>query len=463
MSRFCISILILSQLCLAALVRAQQLPYSRVVVVGRFAAGPVNVPVTVNRTDAATPFDSGHAASWPAEAQLRWFFRNGGNLAEVIRVDPLLPPAQALRGSFTAPGLSGMGLVTVLSDMGILVAPELSELNTADRDAALAALRPLAEARHFVLVMDPPSTSNSVTAITDWAAGLPQDLSFAMLSFPRLLINPQDLPGGTGTSLLPIGGSGAIAAIMTRNDAAVGVWKAPSALSIDTTGVEISLTATQSDTLNLAHINPIRFFSASGHRLFGYRTRNTLDSERRYVSIQRLLQWTSHSLRREMAPLAARAANDSALWTLLRQRGENFCATLFQSGALQGGTPAEAYFVRCDATTTTASDLASRRVTVLVGLATLQPAEFTIMKITLSTADPARPVPVVPLLMLRPAPGQLQFFYQTTPGFTFVFEEASGLTNWMPSPGFSGDGSWQKHSHNIGAGRRMFRVRLTTP
>lgn len=447
-------------LWLTVAVQAQGLPYSQVVIVGRFAAGPVNVPVTVQSTDAVTPFDSGNTAAWPAEVQLRWFFRNGGKAAEVIRIDPQLPLAAALRGSFTPPQLSGLGLVTVLSDMGILIAPELSELTNSDRDAALNALRPLAEARHFQLLLDTPSKSTSITAITTWAAGLPQDLSFALLSFPRLLIDPREIPGGTGTTLLPIDGSGAIAAITARTDAVDGLWTTPTSLAIEAAGVEVAVNTTQSGTLNTAHINPIRFFTGSGHRLFGYRTRNTVDAERRFVSVNRLLQWTSHSLRREMAPLAANAANNSTLWTTLQQRADAFCMELFQQGALQGSTPAQAYFARCDATTTTVNDVNNRRVHVLVGLATLQPAEFTILRITLDTANPARPRPQVPLVMVRPGGNSYHFYYPATPGFSYVFENSASLTSWTPAAAFNGDGSWRKHTWNSTAPRRLFRVRV---
>jgi hypothetical protein len=450
-----------AQLCFAALAHAQQqLPHSQVVIVGRFAAGPVNVPVTVSRSDALTPFDSGNAAAWPSEIQLRWFFRNGGTAAEVIRVSPDLPLAQALRGGFTPPALSGFGLTTVLSDLGILIAPELTELPAAERDAALSDLRPLAAARHFMLLLDPPAQSNSAGSINAWAAALPQDLSFSLLSFPRLLIPPENLPGGTGTTLLPIGGSGAIAAIMQRNDAATGLWKAPSSLVLDAAGLEVALTTTQADALNTAHINPIRFFAGTGHRLFGYRTRNTIEAERRFVSVQRLLQWTSHSLRRDMAPLAASAANNDTLWTALRQRGEDFCLSLFQAGAIQGSSPSEAYFVRCDATTTSAADIAAHRVKVLIGLATVRAAEFTIQQISLSTADPERPVPEIPLLMLQPAPGQFHFYYPAIPGFDYFFESTPTLATWTSGPVFPGDGSWQKHIHFTTGARQMFRVRV---
>ena len=54
---------------------------------------------------------------------------------------------------------------------------------------------------------------------------------------------------------------------------------------------------------------------------------------------------------------------------------------LFQQGAFQGSTPSEAYFVKCDAETTTEVDRLSGRLNIQVGFAALEPAEFVIFRI----------------------------------------------------------------------------------
>jgi phage tail sheath protein FI len=55
--------------------------------------------------------------------------------------------------------------------------------------------------------------------------------------------------------------------------------------------------------------------------------------------------------------------------------------TLFRQGAFQGATPQDAYFVRCDRSTTTQADIDLGIVNVLVGFAPLKPAEFVIVQI----------------------------------------------------------------------------------
>ena len=52
-----------------------------------------------------------------------------------------------------------------------------------------------------------------------------------------------------------------------------------------------------------------------------------------------------------------------------------------------GGTPAEAYFVRCDRSTMSQSDLDNGRMVCLIGVAPTKPAEFVIFRIGQWTAD----------------------------------------------------------------------------
>lgn len=441
---------------------AARLSTSQVVIVGTFAKGPVGVPVSVSRTAVTTPFDSGNAVLWPAEAQMRWFFANGGSSAEIIRLPAAQPLATALRGRFSLPDLQGVGLLTLLSDCGILLMPELSELPLSDVTSILESLRPLAAARHFFVILDPPSTASTPAAITTWASGLPQDLDFAQLTWPRLTVDRAQLTGtGIGGTALPIGASGAVAALTNAMDATTGPWKTPSTQPITCTGVEFSLSAAQSDALNLAHICPIRFFSGSGHRLFGSRSRNTMDPEKKYIPINRLTNWTAHSLTRTLSPAAAVGSNAQPLWTALRSQAESHLQSLWNDGALVGSTPAQAYFVRCDATTTTTLDIANHRVKLLYGMAVLQPSEFQITQITLNTANPLRPLPTLPLIALRPSPELLEIYYPTTAGFIHTPETSSALFPgpWSPGTEFTGDGSWQRLSFPLNAGKRFLRVR----
>jgi phage tail sheath protein FI len=86
-------------------------------------------------------------------------------------------------------------------------------------------------------------------------------------------------------------------------------------------------------------------------------------------SLQRGLQWVVFE------------PNDENLWQQIRLAASSYLHTLFRQGAFKGGTPREAYFVKCDSDTTTAEDIENGIVNVLVGIAPVRPAEFVIVKI----------------------------------------------------------------------------------
>jgi phage tail sheath protein FI len=73
--------------------------------------------------------------------------------------------------------------------------------------------------------------------------------------------------------------------------------------------------------------------------------------------------------------------NDASLWGQIRLSVGSFMHDLFRQGAFQGAKPSEAYFVKCDGTTTTQADIDQGMVNIIVGFAPLKPAEFVIIKL----------------------------------------------------------------------------------
>jgi uncharacterized protein len=73
--------------------------------------------------------------------------------------------------------------------------------------------------------------------------------------------------------------------------------------------------------------------------------------------------------------------NAEPLWAQIRLNVGSFMNNLFRQGAFKGTTPAQAYLVRCDSTTTTQNDIDLGIVRIVVGFAPLKPAEFVILQI----------------------------------------------------------------------------------
>jgi phage tail sheath protein FI len=75
------------------------------------------------------------------------------------------------------------------------------------------------------------------------------------------------------------------------------------------------------------------------------------------------------------------------LWALVRQSISAFLTTVWQTGALAGTTPDQAFFVQCDRTTMSQDDLDNGRLICIIGLAPVFPAEFVIFRFEQKTAD----------------------------------------------------------------------------
>ncbi len=177
---------------------------------------------------------------------------------------------------------------------------------------------------------------------------------------------------------------GIIAGVMARTDATRGVWKAPAGLDAAVNGIrglQANLTDAENGTLNPLGINCLRMFPTIGPVVWGARTLRGADQladEYKYVPVRRLALYIEETLYRS-TQWAVFEPNDEPLWSQLRLNIGVFMHDLFRQGAFQGGKPSDAYFVRCDATTTTQSDIDKGIVNIIVGFAPLKPAEFVII------------------------------------------------------------------------------------
>ena len=121
----------------------------------------------------------------------------------------------------------------------------------------------------------------------------------------------------------------------------------------------------------------------AGPVVWGARTMvgdDRLASQWKYLPVRRLALFIEESLYRG-TQWAVFEPNDEPLWSQLRLNLGVFMHDLFRQGAFQGGSPKDAYFVNCDSTTTTQSDIDRGIVNVIVGFAPLKPAEFVVLYI----------------------------------------------------------------------------------
>lgn len=234
------------------------------------------------------------------------------------------------------------------------------------------------EDRRAFLVMDAPTgwttaqeASNGIAALR---IGLVKD--HAAVYFPRLQI----VEGGRRQF---VGAAGALAGLMARIDSSRGVWKAPAGIEADVrgvSGIEYRLSDPENGIINPRAINTIRQFP-TGIVSWGARTvagDNDAGSEWKYIPIRRLALFIEESLYRGLKWVVFEP-NDEPLWAQIRMNVGAFMHGLFRQGAFQGESKNDAYFVKCDAETTTQADRDLGIVNIWVGFAPLKPAEFVIL------------------------------------------------------------------------------------
>jgi len=238
--------------------------------------------------------------------------------------------------------------------------------------------------RRAVLIVDAPAAMTVGTVTTDLQSlGLTgPDSRNAALYFPRL-VRADPAAGGR---LAAFPASGAVAGVIARTDATRGVWKAPAGLDAALSGVvdlATGLTNDENGLLNPLAVNCLRTFPIAGPVIWGARTMRGADQlgdEYKYLPVRRLALFIEETLFRGTQWVVFEP-NDEPLWAQIRLSLGAFLQDLFRQGAFQGVTARDAYFVKCDAETTTAQDVANGRVNIVVGFAPVRPAEFVILQI----------------------------------------------------------------------------------
>jgi hypothetical protein len=86
----------------------------------------------------------------------------------------------------------------------------------------------------------------------------------------------------------------------------------------------------------------------------------------------------AHALNKLLSDYACMPNNETT-WAQIRQAANNRLMQYFLDGKLKGTKPAEAFFVKAGNDTMTATDIANHKMILQTGIATIKPADFTII------------------------------------------------------------------------------------
>lgn len=343
---------------------------------GRFARGPSDTVVHVESRQQLLEVFGPPLADGPSLLVVDQFLRSGGTRARVARTeDDRLTPAVAAAG-VAALAAAGADLIAI---------PDARAL---DPDAAAAvaveAARCCGPAR-ALLLLDAPTALVTPHQLHAWATRPELRSPDAALFAPGVVV---DDPWSGQRRTIPA--SGSVAGVIARTDLTLGVWKAPAGVEAvlrDVVDLAASFTSRDQELLSPAGVNLLRtFLGTAGPLIWGSRTlAATDDSEWRYLPVRRTTSLLRRSLERGLAWTVGRA-NDEVLWGQVRAATARLLHEWWRHGAFPADRPERAYLVRCGlGTTMTEDDVDAGDVRVLVGVALVKPAEFTVVSIRAST------------------------------------------------------------------------------
>lgn len=294
--------------------------------------------------------------------------------------------AQVVSGASLAGAKEGIYALEKADLFNILCIPPYSPTDDVD-PADLANAFTYCHDRRAILLIDPPGATDTVAEAQTHMAALTKSENAAFF-FPRLLA-PNPLKENKIEAFAP---SGAVAGVLARTDASRGVWKSGAGIDaqlVGTMGLAAKLTDNENGLLNPLGINCLRDFPVYGRVVWGSRTLKGADqiaSEWKYLAVRRMALFLEESLYRGTQWVVFEP-NDEPLWAQIRLNIGAFMRNLFRQGAFQGTSPRDAYFVRCDRTTTTQTDIDLGVVNIYVGFAPLKPAEFVVIRLQQIAGD----------------------------------------------------------------------------
>jgi phage tail sheath protein FI len=274
-------------------------------------------------------------------------------------------------------------LESTLASWNLMVLPRAADQTDAERRGVWGHASASCARRRALLLVDPDSTWTSIPAASAGADSIKigVDTRNSAVFWPRLVV-PQ-IGSPVPKTIDP---SGSMAGLMARTDGRFGVWTAPAGLEATirgVTGLSRVMSDEENGVLNPKALNAIRLFP-SGVVSWGARTMvgadDTGNIDDKYIPVRRTMLFIEESLYRGLR-FAVFKPNAEPLWASIRLAAGSFMNGLMRQGAFASRNKLEAYYVLCDATTTTETDRNLGIVNVIVAFAPLKPAEFVVLTV----------------------------------------------------------------------------------
>lgn len=180
-------------------------------------------------------------------------------------------------------------------------------------------------------------------------------------------------------NVLPPGG--AMAGVYAQRDQMDGAWTAPANVSLQSVlAPVVSIDDHAQLDLNVPAdgkaVDALRLFPGRGTVVWGARTLDGNSLDWRYIPMRRTAIMIGQSVRAALQTYALQA-NTQQTWTEVQSMLNNFLTQLWQTGALMGSKPDDAFRVQAGlGSTMTAADVLDGSMKVTISVSLMRPAEF---------------------------------------------------------------------------------------
>ncbi len=238
------------------------------------------------------------------------------------------------------------------------------------------------EAWRWFAILSPPDGLDQAQVI-EWREALTQhmdEVDCAALYWPWVLA--QDKPGAPVEKRSPVG---FVAGIFARRDLEAGPHSAPANERMQAV---VGLERSMDDAINAMvydrGINVIRSFPGRGINVWGARTLMWQDRMSRtkplsFINARRCLSAIERTAE-QIGQQVVFEPHSPLLRVQLSQAIVGYLLTVYNTGALLGGTADEAFFVRCDSNNNPPELVEQGRLICEIGVALAAPAEFIVFR-----------------------------------------------------------------------------------
>ncbi|MBD2341688.1 phage tail sheath family protein [Calothrix sp. FACHB-156] len=307
---------------------------------------------------------------------VRGFFENGGQICYVLRLQDLL--MESLQ--------SALSELESWNTIDLICVPDLFALDNGSQQTEPRVMQDLIlqhceQMSDRFAILDVPNLST----INELQSQQSQNLSSlnGALYAPWIQVAKLEERSNLQQDFIKIPPCGHIAGIYARSDREIGVHKTPANYVLEgVVDLSIQLSDLDQITLNPVEepgINCLRAFPGRGIRVWGARTLSR-EAIWRDINVRRLFLTVARWIDRNMADIAFEP-NDFRLWVRIERELTAYFESLFQEGALQGRTPQQAFYVRCNANTNPPEVQDAGQVIAEIGLAPTLANEFIVIRL----------------------------------------------------------------------------------